>query len=214
MQFSADSDVSEQLRSIRIAERFFFDDKRKRSYRRFRSGMISKHSMENLGMAWWISLLQDSHVSHSLLQENARENQTKETYGLKQFVPFARLDHDTHSWRMCQDLFEPIISAKSSETWQAQGTMRNGKLYQRRKLVRRISGKDFGFWPTPLAWDWKSGNNPSKHKRYSPGLGVVVGGNLNPMWVEWLMGWPIGWTDLKPLEMDKFQQWLEKHGNV
>ena len=22
------------------------------------------------------------------------------------------------------------------------------------------------------------------------------GGQLNPMWVEWLMGFPIGWTDL------------------
>ena len=22
-------------------------------------------------------------------------------------------------------------------------------------------------------------------------------GTLNPMWVEWLMGYPIGWTDLK-----------------
>lgn len=29
------------------------------------------------------------------------------------------------------------------------------------------------------------------------------GGQLNPEWVEWLMGWPIGWTDLKPLETDK-----------
>jgi site-specific DNA-cytosine methylase len=27
---------------------------------------------------------------------------------------------------------------------------------------------------------------------------------LNPSWVEWLMGWPIGWTDLKPLVTDKF----------
>ena len=24
------------------------------------------------------------------------------------------------------------------------------------------------------------------------------GGHLNPTWVEWLMGWPLGWTDLKP----------------
>jgi hypothetical protein len=31
----------------------------------------------------------------------------------------------------------------------------------------------------------------------------VNGGSLNPTWVEWLMGWPLGWTDLKPLEMDK-----------
>lgn len=38
-----------------------------------------------------------------------------------------------------------------------------------------------------------------------------VGGQLNPPWVEWLMGWPIGWTDLEPLGMDKFQQWRRSH---
>ena len=35
-------------------------------------------------------------------------------------------------------------------------------------------------------------------------------GQLNPAWVEWLMGWPIGWTGLKQLETDKYrnvQQW-------
>ncbi len=37
-------------------------------------------------------------------------------------------------------------------------------------------------------------------------------GSLNPPWVEWLMGWPIGWTDLKPLETGKFQKWLRLHG--
>lgn len=40
---------------------------------------------------------------------------------------------------------------------------------------------------------------------------VTHGGALNPMWVEWLMGWPIGWTDLKPLAMDKYQLWLQQH---
>ena len=25
---------------------------------------------------------------------------------------------------------------------------------------------------------------------------LQVGGQLNPQWVEWLMGFPIGWTDL------------------
>ena len=39
-----------------------------------------------------------------------------------------------------------------------------------------------------------------------------VGGQLNPLWVEWLMGWPAGWTGLKPLEMGKFRQWLRSHG--
>ena len=31
-------------------------------------------------------------------------------------------------------------------------------------------------------------------------LATSVGGLLNPMWVEWLMGFPIGWTDLSVSE--------------
>ncbi len=43
-----------------------------------------------------------------------------------------------------------------------------------------------------------------------PGTQTQQKGQLNPSWVEWLMGWPIGWTELKPLVTDKFrnvQQW-------
>jgi len=36
------------------------------------------------------------------------------------------------------------------------------------------------------------------------------GGKLNPQWVEWLMGWPSGWTDLKCSEMDGcLRSWFE-----
>ena len=62
--------------------------------------------------------------------------------------------------------------------------------------------------PTPNARDWKDGKTSGNRK--SPGLGVVAhqldtqtGGQLNPTWVEWLMGWPLGWSELKPLEMGK-----------
>ena len=37
------------------------------------------------------------------------------------------------------------------------------------------------------------------------------GGQLNPTWVEWLMGWPLEWTALKPLATDKFRQWRQQH---
>jgi hypothetical protein len=65
-------------------------------------------------------------------------------------------------------------------------------------------------WPTPTCHNSNEKGSPSEFKRQSPGLGTVVlidknktGGILNPTWVEWLMGWPLEWTDLKPLEMDK-----------
>ena len=41
---------------------------------------------------------------------------------------------------------------------------------------------------------------------------VAMKGQLNPSWVGWLMGFPIGWTDLKDLGMPKFLEWWRKHG--
>ena len=66
---------------------------------------------------------------------------------------------------------------------------------------------------TPTAMDWKSGKaSQATMDRNSRPLSEQIGGTLNPTWVEWLMGWPLEWSDLKPLETDKFQQWLQQHG--
>ena len=55
-------------------------------------------------------------------------------------------------------------------------------------------------WATPLARDYKSHKfsaqrqaKRAKERRGKP-LNEQVGGQLNPQWVEWLMGWPIGST--------------------
>jgi len=78
-------------------------------------------------------------------------------------------------------------------------------------------------WPTPVCQDSRHAKtrhlNP-KCKRWTTNLGEVVmslecppvSGSLNPMWVEWLMGWPLAWTDLRPLEMDKFLCVPQQHG--
>ena len=69
------------------------------------------------------------------------------------------------------------------------------------------------WFPTPQASDNRDrGNmsNPSIQRRVAIGKQIMLSqsvdrtsGQLNPTWVEWLMGWPLGWTDLKQLEMDK-----------
>jgi len=41
---------------------------------------------------------------------------------------------------------------------------------------------------------------------------TITGPDYCPELPEWVMGWPIGWTDLKPLETDRFHQWLLLHG--
>jgi hypothetical protein len=69
-------------------------------------------------------------------------------------------------------------------------------------------------WPTPCARDYR-GIGRSRLERTGSTAGEnpphIVGGLLNPTWVEWLMGWPIGWTELKPLETDKFREWQQQH---
>jgi hypothetical protein len=41
---------------------------------------------------------------------------------------------------------------------------------------------------------------------------TIMGREYCPELPEWLMAWPIGWTDLEPLEMAKFLQWQWQHG--
>lgn len=54
--------------------------------------------------------------------------------------------------------------------------------------------------PTPISRDsrTKKGAKTMPNHQGSEPLVVQVGGSLNPTWVEWLMGFPIGWTDLPP----------------
>jgi hypothetical protein len=77
-------------------------------------------------------------------------------------------------------------------------------------------------WPTPQASDNRDLGNLGSgaiQRRQEKGKQIMlsqsvsdISGALNPLWVEWLMGWPLGWTDLKPLATDRFQSWLRQHG--
>jgi hypothetical protein len=68
-------------------------------------------------------------------------------------------------------------------------------------------------WGTPKAQDSRHAlSDRGKGNLGEQVSGIHNGGKLNPPWVEWLMGWPIGWTDLKPLVMDKSAFALPPHG--
>ena len=81
-------------------------------------------------------------------------------------------------------------------------------------------------WATPNARDWKeqtlslalarAHDNAEKSRQLPRQMSAecpeLHGGKLNPRWVEWLMGWPLGWTDCAASATDKFQQWRHSHG--
>ena len=74
-------------------------------------------------------------------------------------------------------------------------------------------------WSTPTTQDGSNNGGPSQHQRNSLPLNAQVSqsiqgqtkksGNqqelLNPDWVDALMGFPIGWTDLEPWAMQWYQ---------
>jgi len=58
-------------------------------------------------------------------------------------------------------------------------------------------------WPTPVQ-SMHKGSSPASltrkdgqdrsHDQLDHAVMTANGGQLNPQWVEWLMGWPLGWT--------------------
>jgi len=60
-------------------------------------------------------------------------------------------------------------------------------------------------WPTPCARDWKdNGKSPAELERNTVTLATIAGGQLNPQWVEWLMGYRVGYTELSASVMEWF----------
>jgi hypothetical protein len=98
---------------------------------------------------------------------------------------------------------------------QGHNTVQPGNLAEQVLYSGKTPCKDMKkpTWPTPVARMWKDSASPSEFKRNEIPLAAQVGGKLNPMWTEWLMGWWLGWTDLKPLEMDKCHCVQQQHGN-
>lgn len=95
----------------------------------------------------------------------------------------------------------PTATNYGSNQGGAQG--RIGKI---RPSLETMARKNL--WPTPTTRE--RDNNPSGRKRKSPDLSARVGGPLNPQWVEWLMGYPQGWTELKDWAMQWYRSKRKK----
>lgn len=119
-------------------------------------------------------------------------------YGLSSPESFARFDPDTCSWRTAQaSLFEGW--GEFSETWPQAGTTQNGTAYRLRPSAPPTYELASGYWPTPVASEAKrSPNTPYSQGGHS--LSFELGGHPNPPWLEWLMGFPEGWTNSEDSE--------------
>lgn len=107
-----------------------------------------------------------------------------------------------------------------------EGTTPTGKTPEGRKqtvcLERYVQQVERKVWPTPTvamaigspggALTRKTGKSRENDRLDYAVEGDAKNGRLNPTWVEWVMGWPLGWTELQPLETGKFHEWWRQHG--
>lgn len=142
--------------------------------------------------------------------------------GLDEFSetwPSWGLMRDGECWEL--PTWAPITDGTASGSWPTPtASCGTGAGHQGRKGGFNLQTA-VRMWPTPVA-TMSKGSSPGaltrksgrdrSNDRLDHAVMAADGGQLNPMWVEWLMGWPIGWTDLKPLETARFQQWLQQHG--
>lgn len=175
---------------------------------------------------WLMSSQQDSPVSHSQLLVNELERMTKEICGGKRTWLYAELDQNYVYWKTPQDSLLPDTLEQLLNIWHMPAIMREGQYWAHQMSEQIIKEKGSGLshgiqkLPTPRACRAMAARlTPAIANHTKNNLETIIaqehGGKnnvLNPEFVEWMMGFPIGWTDLKPLEMDKFLQWLEQHG--
>ena len=137
---------------------------------------------------------------------------------------FAKWDRELSSWRTSQlCLFEGLT--EFSERWPTSGTMRNGRVSRRVPLVPHIHEIGCSSLPTVVKSDgtgqagiltermeFVTDSITGKPRRLAPcggtwsaGLSrlwkMAAGSSLPPSVAEWLMGFPIGWSELEDAEM-------------
>lgn len=237
-EFSAascsDGELSALSSSTPMPEAFYWPDKTTEHFRLSRFGMTCEPSMDGLGEELLTWFREASRAKTSALPVKATVSMERgQDCGPRWHGSLAKYDRDTRSWRTAQFLLLGGLD-EFSETWPRWGSMRNGECWELTTPELPTCATEYGLWPTPCATD-NSDRKPSatmhetkngtfKHRAQNGVLSQVrlsqvvrhksphLDGRLNPDWVEWLMGWPIGQTALRPLETDKYQEWQQQHG--
>lgn len=149
-------------------------------------------------------------VSLSALPDNDRANATHGICGPMSETPLATYDPNMRSWKTYEDISlweEPRFLGILPPS----GMTRNGILFERPLLAGLIAESGFSLWPTPTIHGEIVATRIESHRRrlqngmpYTSRITQAIAlkypedvGYLSPMWIELLMGFPPGWTDLE-----------------
>ena len=201
------------------AERSYSNGNGMESCQSSQSGMMSAPSMEDPGEEGLMSSVAGSPAKTSqtlVMEPESKGNEA--VFGKKWLESLARYDQDTFSWKTHQhSLFGGL--EEFLETWPQWGMMLDGELLEQIHAVTTTRETASGLLPTPIATDWEGGttairkdNGRERLDQWRDYVKIKYAMTYpHPTHSELRMGWPKEWTDLKPLGMDRFQQWRQKH---
>jgi len=146
--------------------------------------------------------------------------ETGQGCGLRCLESLAKYDQEKSTWKIAQrSLFE--VSEESLETWPRWGMTVSGESFRAETLAAFTYEKGSGLsLPTTGANEYRQasskrfiGSPDFRGAKMSEGLRTCATDPtcLSPSFSELVIGFPLGWSDLNPLEMHKFQEWLQQH---
>ena len=171
------------------------------------------------------SSLEVIHAKALVQPESKKETKTQDICGHIYGDTLNQLDLFNAYLKTCKDTSHSGCY-QSLANWNHSVTEQRGEYSQRLKLALCTKEKEFLFYPTPSAHEARLGyqdRSDSTKKGTQESLTTVVvnnaggrkkcSGHLNPDWVEWLMGVPIGWTELGSWETELCHKQPLKHGS-
>lgn len=194
---------SARSRSMNIASKSLRQGKRTVAFHGSRSLRMSSNLMVGLGAGWL--MLSPVDFPARTFQRRVRASESPEPdqgYGRTWPELSVRFDPDTLSSRTlpCSPGADSTASSLILPRW---GLMRAGVLSAPPKSERPTNVTGSGLWPTPTAGNstggmalCKWGGSGARARLRALVTPQEFNGALNPAWVERMMGWPDGWTDL------------------
>jgi hypothetical protein len=232
-EFSAErcsgGELSAQSNATHTPQAYLSPDKTTDTCPRFPSGTTCEHLTDDRGQELLTWFLAASRAKTSALPERKLASVVSDPgYGPRWSALLRKFDRRSYSWKTHRCLFSEALPLWSL-TLPPWGSMRRGELFRRNPPAHRTNEKDSGLWATtptrlmPLETTSPDESRLSKIGRKIAKSGIEGSANwcqnvlqlgLLPTaeLCEFYLGWPIGWTDLRPLETDKFQRWLASHG--
>jgi hypothetical protein len=192
-------------------------DKTMDASRLSRFGMTSEPLTETHGEALLRSCLAGFRARTSPVPEMAQESTaTTPASGTKWRASFAKYDREKSAWKTPQCSLDGDLD-EFSGTWPRWGLMRDGECWEAGTLEPPLSGYAYGSLPAPSGTsnhgknhvcgrldEWGGSSNPWR--------GTEIGKVSCPAFEEWVMGWPVQWTEPTASAMDRFRHWLQQHG--